>query len=319
MTPLAGHAATAVSAAFGWATLPLGRTSLRRRAAFYYDSARFSRAIRKFLSECDLVVSCCDWSGPVLRRNGAREETIFHCPQGVPTAVADALRTKSDLRPPVSGLRSPVSAFQDVSVSAFQNASSDPRPLFVIAFVGRVVEIKGGHILMEGFSRMAGEDARLRIVGWDTDHTNLPYARRVQHLAQADPRIELVPKQSFAGTLEEYRKMSLLAIPSTWMETGPLTLLEALALGVPVYGSNRIGQLSVLRDHGRIVEPNTPAGWQTALTDALQEFRDGKWPAHQERIRATVKLRSMADVAKEMASRYAQASSSESLISFSGF
>jgi glycosyltransferase involved in cell wall biosynthesis len=157
---------------------------------------------------------------------------------------------------------------------------------------------------MEGFSRMAGEEARLRIVGWEPDRADLPYARRLQQLAQADSRIELVPKKSFADTLAEYQRLSLLAIPSVWMETGPLTLLEALALGVPVFGSNRLGQLNLLRKHGRIVEPNTPAGWQVALSGALEEFRNGKWGAHQEHIRNTMKLRTMADVTAEMAAHY---------------
>ena len=277
---LAGHAATAVSMALGWAAVPLGRTSLRRRAAFYYDSARFSRVIRTFLAECDLVVSCCDWSGPVLRRNGAREQCMVHCPQGVPNAVADALHAEQKLMPPTTGKE------------------------FVVGYIGRVTEVKGVHILMEGFSRMEGEEARLRIVGWESDRADQPYARRLQEFAQADSRIELVPKKSFADTLAEYQRLSLLAIPSVWMETGPLTLLEALAIGVPVYGSNRLGQLNLLREHGRIVEPNTPAGWQAALTDALKEFRDGKWAAHHERIRATVKLRSMAEVAKENLAHY---------------
>ena len=183
MGPLAGHAATAISAVLGWAALPLGRTSLRRRSAFYYDSARFSHVIWNFLSECDLVVSCCDWSGPVLRINGARQNCIVHCPQGVPNAVADALRAKSD-----NGQR-----------------TTDNRPQFVVGYVGRVVEVKGVHILMEGFSRMKADEARLRIVGWDTDHTNLPYARRLRQLAQADSRIVLVPKKSFTDTLAEYQ------------------------------------------------------------------------------------------------------------------
>ena len=282
MNPLAGHAATAVSAAAGWLALPLGRTSLRRRAAFYYDSARFSRAIRSFLSECDLVVSCCDWGTPVLRRNGARAESIFHCPQGVPNAIAEALCANPEIG----------------------NRKSEIGNEFVIGFLGRVTKVKGVHILIEGFSRMKADEARLRIVGWDTSHTDLPYARRLHELAQADSRIELVPKKSFADTLAEYQRLSLLAIPSTSMETGPLTLLEALAQGVPVYGSNRLGQLNLLREHGRIVEPNTPAGWQAALTDALNEFRNGKWTAHQKQIRTIVKLRSMADVAKEMALGY---------------
>jgi glycosyltransferase involved in cell wall biosynthesis len=292
MEPLAGHAATAISAVLGWAALPLGRTSIRRRTAFYYDSARFSRVIREFLTECDLVVSCCDWSGPVLRINGARQNCIVHCPQGVPNAVAEVLQTKSKFNP--------CSSRGNEAQIKIGNPKSEIGNQFVVGYVGRVVEVKGVHILMEGFSRMKADEARLRIVGWDTDHTNLPYARRLQQLAQADSRIELVPKKSFADTLAEYQRLSLLAIPSTCKETGPLTLLEALAVDVPVYGSNRLGQLNLLREYGRIVEPNTPTAWQAALTDALAQWRQGAW----SKKRTSPPIRTMTDVSKEMATCY---------------
>jgi glycosyltransferase involved in cell wall biosynthesis len=273
---LAGHAATAASVLGGWATLPLGTTSLRRRLAFFYDTRRYRRVLRRFLAECDLVISCCDWSGPVLQRNGARNESIIHSPQGVPEAIASALRDKSK--------------------STAAAASEE----FVVGCVGRVVEIKGVHILMEGFSKVKADEARLRIVGWDPDHTDLPYARKLRKMADLDPRIELVPKKSFTDTMAEYRRLSLLAIPSVWMETGPLTLLEALALDVPVYGSNRIGQLNLLREQGRIVEPNTPAAWQVALTDALAQWRQGLWSKNK----VTSPIRTMKDVVTEMAKSY---------------
>ena len=173
----------------------------------------------------------------------------------------------------------------------------------MVGYVGRVVEVKGVHILMEGFSQMQADEARLRIVGWDTEHADLPYARRIQDLAKADSRIELVPKQSFANTLAEYQRLDLLAIPSVWMETGPLTLLEALAVGVPVYGSNRIGQLNLLREHGRIVEPNTPDGWREALSDAFLKWRK----INGSQRCATLPVRTMADVATEMTRQYAMA------------
>jgi glycosyltransferase involved in cell wall biosynthesis len=277
---MAANAAAAASLAFGWAALPLGRNSLRRRSGFFYDTLRYRRVLRRFLAECDLVVFCCDWSGPVLLRNGARECCMIHCPQGVPNAILDALRSEP----------------RTVSASIGKE--------FIVGYVGRVVEIKGPHILMEGFSQMKADEARLRIVGYDASNPHLPYSQRLQKLAQADSRIELVPKKSLDDTLAEYRRMSLLAIPSIWMETGPLTLLEALAAGVPVFGSKRIGQLNLLREHGRIVEPNTPDGWRAALTDALKEFRDGRWTAHRARIRATVSIRSMNDVASEMARHF---------------
>lgn len=280
MPPAAGHVATAASMALGWLALPLGRSSIRRRTAFYYDSARFSRNIRNFLSQCDLVVSCCDWSRPVLGINGARAESILHCPQGVPSAQAATLCNGAESRP--------------------ANTGSE----FVVAFVGRIAEIKGVHILMEGFSQIDAPDLRLRIVGWDPNLTQMPYARRLHQLAQSDSRIELVPKRSFTETLDEYRIMSLLAIPSIWVETGPLTLLEAISLGVPVYGSNRLGQLDLLREHGRVVEPNTATNWQAVLTEALKEFRDGEWAVRRERIRSRLRMRSMSDVAHEMACAY---------------
>jgi glycosyltransferase involved in cell wall biosynthesis len=92
----------------------------------------------------------------------------------------------------------------------------------------------------------------------------------------------------------------LLAIPSTCKETGPLTLLEALAVDVPVYGSNRLGQLNLLREYGRIVEPNTPTAWQAALTDALAQWRQGAW----SKKRTSPPIRTMTDVSKEMATCY---------------
>jgi len=277
---LAGQVAAAVSMAAGWPALAMGSSSLRRRTVFYYDSVRFRRGLRRFLSECDLVVSCADWSTPILRRNGAREECLWHCPQGVPNAAAEALRVASQI------------------------AAGPACHEFVIGFVGRVVEVKGPHILMEAFSRLKSDQARLRIVGWETDRAEVPYARRLSALARADARIELVPRRSFGETLAEYQRLSLLAIPSTWMETGPLTLLEALGLGVPVFGSNRIGQLKLLREHGQVVEPNTPAGWLAALSGALAEFKRGAWETRRERLRQNPQLFAMSDVAVIMAARY---------------
>jgi glycosyltransferase involved in cell wall biosynthesis len=277
---LAGHAATALSLIAGWAGLAMGNASVRRRSAFFYDSFRYGRVLHDFLADCDLVVSCCDWSGPVLQRNGARVNRTVPCPQGVSRAVAEALRTQPQFALPIKGKE------------------------FVVGYVGRVTEIKGVHILMEGFSQMAADEARLRVVGWEPEQADRPYARRLQQLARADSRIELVPRKSFAGTLAEYQKLSLLAIPSICLETGPLALLEALAGGVPVYGSNRLGQLNLLREHGHVVEPNTAVGWRTALSGALEEFRSGEWSAYQERIRNTLILRTMADVATEMAACY---------------
>jgi glycosyltransferase involved in cell wall biosynthesis len=160
---------------------------------------------------------------------------------------------------------------------------------------------------MEGFSQMKADEARLRIVGYDANNPHRPYSQRLQKLAQADPRIELVPKKSFNDTLAEYRRLSLLAIPSTWMETGPLTLLEALTLGVPVYGSNRIGQLNLLRERGRVVEPNTSGSWRAVLESAFEQHKCGLWGEEVNRTRGDRQIRTMNEVVSEMLGQYTSA------------
>lgn len=273
---VASHVATGMSLAAGWAALPLKATSLRRRSGFFYDTLRFRRALRSFLAECDLVVSCCDWGTPVMIRNGARRERVEQCPQGVPTLFTEATRS-------------------DVHSTAMGNASE-----FVVGLVGRLVPDKGAHILIEAFSKLHGTQARLRIIGFNEQDRHSAYSQCLLDFARADPRIELVPRKSFAETLEEYKRLSLLAIPSVCFETGPFTLLEALALDVPVFGSNRIGQLTLLREHGRIVEPNTSDGWHRALTTALALWKRGEW----RRKQTSDSLRTMENVAAEMATHY---------------
>jgi glycosyltransferase involved in cell wall biosynthesis len=279
-----GHFAALASLAVGWVTLPLSRNSLRRRTAFYYDTLRYRRVLRHFLHQCDLVVSCCDWSGPVLERNGARKETLLHCPQGVSNMFVSALSS--------------------------QPISEGKGEYFTVGYIGRMTAIKGMHILMEGFSQTLGANARLRIVGWEPENAETPYSRQISELARRDKRINLIPRTGLAGTMAAYRKLDLLAIPSVCMETGPLTLMEALALGVPVYGSSRIGQLKLLQERGRIVEPNTPEGWRVALEEAYGLFQAGQWELERKRALGNGRpLRTMSEVAEEMASHYGKVAS----------
>jgi len=66
--------------------------------------------------------------------------------------------------------------------------------------------------------------------------------------------------------------LDLLVVPSTWWENSPLTVLEALAAGVPVVGS-RTGGLPELIEDGRtglLVTPGDAAALRTALEDVVQ-------------------------------------------------
>ncbi len=272
---LTAHTATAASFAIGWASIPLGRTSLRRRTAFYHDTRRYAHSLRRFLGRCDVVISCAEWCIPVLQRNGANPKSIIHRPQGVSDRFLETLAGEV-------------------------HAGSVKQEHFTIGCIGRVSPVKGIHILIEGFSMFDSPRARLRIVGWELDHKDAAYSKTIQELAGKDSRVSLVPKTDQMGALKEMRGLNLLAIPSIWLETGPLTLMEALACGVPVFGSHRIGQIELLRKHGRVVDPNTPESWCEALAEAVR--------ARSEHQNPTLPApRTMSDVAREMAAEYAKA------------
>jgi hypothetical protein len=72
-------------------------------------------------------------------------------------------------------------------------------------------------------------------------------------------------------------------------------LFEGLAAGVRVLGSERIGQSSVLREHGRVVIPNTAAAW----CRELEREAAGNGSAGEG-----VRLRTTRDVAVEMLAAY---------------
>jgi hypothetical protein len=95
----------------------------------------------------------------------------------------------------------------------------------------------------------------------------------------------------------------VIAIPSTWLETGPLTLFEGLAAGARVLGSERLGQISLLRGHGRVVHPNTPEMWcreleREAAAKLAQSGGRGEEPA------LSLSLRNTVDVSREMRHLY---------------
>ena len=251
--------------------IPAGPSSWHRRLAFTPDTAVFRADLRRFLAACPLTIACAEWSLPVLRANGVPADRLVHVPQGVPDGFPAA-------------------------------AAATPAPArFTIGYIGRMNEVKGIHILVEAFRRTR-IDAQLQIFGWSDAPQLRDYGRRLRALAGDDPRIAFIAEKKPAEMPAAYAGLSLLAIPSVWLETGPLTLLEALQFGVPVYGSARIGQRGLLERYGRVIDPNTPAAWAAALESAAAEHARGAW----KRVALSEPLTTMQDVAGRMLACYAK-------------
>jgi glycosyltransferase involved in cell wall biosynthesis len=136
---------------------------------------------------------------------------------------------------------------------------------FVVGFAGRLVEEKGWRVLAEAL-RSLPDDFRLVVAGegpgLDGFRAELP--GRV-HYAGLLPKDEL---WSF------YAALDCLAVPSLttprWKEQLGGTLLDGLAMGVPVVASASGGLPDAMGEAGILV----PEGDAAALADALRRLRD---------------------------------------------
>jgi len=83
-----------------------------------------------------------------------------------------------------------------------------------------------------------------------------------------EPRIRMfapIPSDQVVQRLAEY---DFIVVPSQWLETGPLVVLEAFAARTPVIGSKLggIAELVTQEGDGLLVEPaNSPAAWAESL------------------------------------------------------
>jgi glycosyltransferase involved in cell wall biosynthesis len=90
-------------------------------------------------------------------------------------------------------------------------------------------------------------------------------------------------------------------VPSQWLETGPLTVLESFSAGVPVIGSN-LGGVAELVQHDRdgwLVSSANEGAWASAL-----ERFAGDRTLVQRLASGVLRPRSTHEVARDMASVY---------------
>ena len=179
-------------------------------------------------------------------------------------AAAAVLRAK--------GYRGSVATIPQFGSSAtlFRPADSRRDRAFTIGFIGRIVPEKGVNILLQAVAELAGE-WRLRLVGGG------PALAAMATLAE---RLGIADRVAFVGQLPsdqlpaEYHKIDVLVLPSltrpNWKEQFGRVLVEAMASGVPVVGSDSGAIPDVIGGGGRVV----PEGDVAALSAVLRELRE---------------------------------------------
>jgi spore coat protein SA len=145
-------------------------------------------------------------------------------------------------------------------------------------YVGRLVEIKGVHVLLEAFSGLLARNpnARLIVAGssFFSDAPKTSYEARLQEMAR--------PMQHaivFTGYLPHdkirllYAAADAVVVPSTWQEPSGLVLIEAMACGACVIGTRVGGAREIVEDGrtGLMIEPARPDVLQASMQRVIDD------------------------------------------------
>jgi len=242
------------------------------------------QTVTSIFTEVDRVVAVCEWVRDVLLRNGVPPDKIALCRQGVYETAE-----QNSPNPP---------------------KYVNPNSCLTIIFLGRLDPTKGVDILIQALRRIPDARLQLHIYGVAQSESGREYGQYLRTLAASDKRIDFhapVPVTKVASTL---RQCDVLAVPSQWLETGPLVVLEAFAANVPVLGSRLGGIAELVRNgfDGILVEASNIDEWAATLKRLSQEM------SLVERLKANIRPpRTMANVAEDMLKIYTNASDVRSI------
>ncbi|HEX6234306.1 MAG TPA: glycosyltransferase [Jiangellaceae bacterium] len=143
-----------------------------------------------------------------------------------------------------------------------------------IAFVGRLIPWKGGHLAVRALRQVRHRDAVLRVFGDGPDRSRVQRAAERWGLAN---RLELVGSLPRDELLRQVRRCGVLLHPALHDES-PIALGEALSLGTPVVCLDHGGPAEVARwwptSHVALIPPSDPESTARGLAAAVDAFLD---------------------------------------------
>lgn len=130
-------------------------------------------------------------------------------------------------------------------------------------FVGRLTPEKGIRTVLQAWQTL-GHDLPLVVLGHG------PLSNEVEAATQTTPGVTYLGQRPRDEVLALAARAEVLIFPSEWYEGFPMTIVEALAVGLPVIAS-RVGAMQHLITPGRIGEHFTP-GDAADLIRAVHRF-----------------------------------------------
>jgi len=238
-------------------------------------AANRRRSLHGMFAATDRVVAVCEWLRDALLANG-----------GSPTKVVLSRQGVRD----------------DKALYTAKPAKKSSSDILRFGFVGRWDPVKGIHLLINSFKRLPRSlSVELKILAASPHADGKEYRDSVQCSALDDSRIHFLSEDQSRGSAQFLASIDVLMVPSQWLETGPLVVLEAFAAGKPIIGSDLGGikELVIHERNGLLVPHADGNAWTAAMMRVasdrglLERLRQGIGP-----------VRTMADVAHDMAQLY---------------
>jgi glycosyltransferase involved in cell wall biosynthesis len=140
---------------------------------------------------------------------------------------------------------------------------------FTVGFLNRLIEAKGTAVAIDALASLP-QEVRMTIVGDGPMDAGIREAALARGL---NGRVEIKARVPSTDVPDLLRALDVVILPSlttrNWKEQFGRVLIEAMACGVPVIGSDSGEIPNVIGDAGLIV----PEGNATALADAIQTIR----------------------------------------------
>lgn len=145
-------------------------------------------------------------------------------------------------------------------------APADPGQRRGFLFVGRLSGEKGVELLVDAWKDLP--DVPLTIVGSGPEEERLR--------ALAPPHLHFTGALPRAEVMQHMRRAAFLVLPSIWYEGFPMTMVEALANGLPVVSSDigALGDLVTDGEDGFIFPPGSRSGLIAAIRRASETGED---------------------------------------------
>lgn len=191
-------------------------------------------SLRKIL---DKLVVVSEWQKEVLLKNGLRSDEVVVSRQAI---------------------------FSENYLESKQIDISSP---LKIGFIGRIVFVKGLHILLRSLESLATSNYELHIAAIKANN-ELEYYKDVRAKSK---NVNAIWNEDLSSNqiVEFLDSIDLLVIPSILLETGPYTAFEALSRKVPILSFNYGGVAELINDGNNGFLANSETDFRNKLTNLI--------------------------------------------------